>query len=515
MPKLWNNLSAKLWRAIPEGSRDELLAHAQGYVTQRGAFAICSADRMALLSLEQDYGKLIESYARELGFVGPVTYVLSAPVETLVEEDVDDVREPVDARTQLSLFDAPERPIYAQRQEKRATTAALRASEPADRLVSVGMDTGFLPPQTHQDVFDLPALRPPESAPSVDIEQAAEEAGIHPRRDLTTWIRGEENIFAHGAAKAVAEGDIGFGGMLFVHGVAGMGKTHLLQAIGLEALRRKSTLRVRYMRAETFVNAFIEALRNKEMEAFRRRMRVNIDLLLLDDIEFLSGKENCQEELLHALNDLLHAQKLVVMTSSVARDELQRFDARLRNRLASGLSVSIDAPATASRRTILENAAEEQGIHAPAEVLDYVAHTVRCNTREFLSHFSRVLSYARFTRRPLTLEIARKQLENSYKQASRKVSMTEIVEATVEHYELRPKDIVGRGRTKRVVTPRKLAMFLGRELTEMSYPELGRFFDNRDHTTVLDAYRSIKTQLTHDAQLRDQLASIQRALGVD
>lgn len=513
MPKLWNNLSAKLWRAIPEGSRDELLANAQGYVTQRGALAVCSSNRMALLSLEQDYGKLIESYARELGFAGSVTYILSAPVE-IAEEETDDVADPVEPRTQLSLFDAPERPVYAQRQEKRATKAALRASEPADRFARIGTDRAFRTAEIHQDVFDLPALRE-EIAPSVDVEQAAEDAGIHPRRDLSTWVCGEENIFAHGAANAVAQGDVGFGGMLFVHGVAGMGKTHLLQAIGLDTLRRNASLRVRYMRAETFVNAFIEALRNKEMEAFRRRTRVNVDLLLLDDIEFLSGKENCQEELLHALNDLLQAQKLVVMTSSVARDELQRFDARLRNRLASGLSVSIDAPATASRRTILENAADEQGIHAPAEVLDYVAHTVRCNTREFLSHFSRVLSYARFTRRPLTLEIARKQLESSYKQASRKVSMSEIVEATVGHYELRPKDIIGRGRTKRVVIPRKLAMFLGRKLTEMSYPELGRFFDNRDHTTVLDAYRSIEAQLTDDASLRDALSAIERALGVD
>lgn len=512
MPKLWNNLSTKLWRAIPEGSRDELLGAVQGYVTQRGALSICSSNHMVLLSLEQDYGKLIESYARELGFHGPVIYTLSAADEPAAAPQ----EAPVDPRTQLSLFDAPEHAVHAQSQEKRTSAAAFRASGPADFTLD------FTPPKTvasaQIEAFELPALKQDVAFASpthVDLSRAIEDADVHPTRDLQSWICGEENIFAHGAANAVAQGDVGFGGMLFIHANAGMGKTHMLQAIGLEALRRKPTLRVRYMRAETFVNNFIEALRNKEMEAFRRRTRVNVDLLLLDDVDFLAGKENCQEELLHALNDLLHAQKLVVLSSSVARDALTRVDARLRNRLASGLSVSIDAPSTASRRAILQNVAREHGIHAPDEVLDYVAHTVRCNTREFLSHFSRVLSYARFTGRPLTLEIARKQLESSYKQATRKVSMDEIVEATVEHYELKAKEIIGRGRTKRVVIPRKLAMYLGRKLTEMSYPELGRFFDNRDHTTVLDASRSIEDQLKQDANLRNSLQAIERALGVD
>lgn len=514
MPKLWNNLSTKLWRAIPEGSRDELLGAVQGYVTQRGALSIRSSNRMVLLSLEQDYGKLIESYARELGFEGALTYTLTAAHEASAAPQ----EELVDPRSQLSLFDAPQHAVHAQSHEKRASSAALRASGPLEFVRPIHDIPAHVAASTQIEAFDIPALKtdvafaPPTH---VDLSRAIEDADVHPDRDLQSWICGEENIFTHGAANAVAQGDIGFGGMLFVHGNAGMGKTHLLQAIGLEALRRKPSLRVRYMRAETFVNHFIEALRNKEMEAFRRRTRVNVDLLLLDDVDFLAGKENCQEELLHALNDLLHAQKLVVMSSSVPREGLSRFDARLRNRLASGLSVNIDTPTTASRRTILENAAKEQGVHAPDEVLDYVAHTVRCNTREFLSHFSRVLSYARFTRRPLNLDVARKQLESSYKQASRKVSIDEIVEATVEHYELKAKEIIGRGRTKRVVIPRKMAMFLGRKLTEMSYPELGRFFDNRDHTTVLDAYRSIEQQLKDDAALRDSLQIIERALGVD
>lgn len=502
MPKLWNNLSAKLWRAIPEGSRDELLGSVQGYVTQRGALSICGASKVVLLTLEQDYGKLIASYALEAGFDGPVIYTLNeAPAET--EDDAP----MVDPRTQLSLFDAAEGPVHAQTQEKRVEAAAFRAGttqEFSHAISAQAPATAFEPVDpTSFDTFS-----------PFDLYEAAEEAGLHPERDLSSWVCGDENLFVHGAANAVASGDTGFGGMLFVHGAAGMGKTHLLQAIGLDALKRNPNLRVRYMRGETFANAFIEALRNKEMEAFRRRTRAHVDLLLLDDVDFLAGKESCQEELLHVLNDLLHAQKLVVVTSSVPRDAL-RFDARLRNRLASGLPASIDAPSTASRREILARTAQDQGVHAPDEVLDFVAHTVRCNTREYLSHVSRVLSYGRFTRRPLTLEIARKQLESSYKQASRSVTMHEIVDATVAHYDVRPKEIIGRGRTKRVVTPRKVAMFLGRKLTEMSYPELGRFFDNRDHTTVLDAYRSIEKQREKDATLRDAIVAIERALGVD
>lgn len=532
MPKLWNHISAKLWRAIPEGSRDELLGEAHGYVTQSGALSICVADRIVLLTLEQDYGQLIESYAYECGFEGPVIYTLAERAT----EDLHDAQEPVDPRTQLSLFGAPNTEVRAQTQEKRASEAALRIGSGRDFEEEALFDThtvdAFAPTAPESFDFDVPALReqtqrgqaqreqtPREPTafrvPTVeDVTRAAEEAGIHPHQGLDSWTCGEENLFAHGAANAVAMGDNAVGDMLFIQGMAGMGKTHLLQSIGLEALKRQPTLRVRYMRGETFVNAFIEAIRNKEMEAFRRSTRANVDLLLLDDVDFLAGKENCQEELLHALNDLLHAQKFVVVTSHVRRDELSRFDARLRNRLASGLAVSIDAPSKASRRDILKRAGDEQGINVPDDVLDFVAHTVRCNTRELLSHFSRVLSYARFTRRPLTLEVARRQIESSYTQATRKVTMTEIVHATVEHYDLRPKDIVGRGRTKRVVTPRKVAMFLGRKLTEMSFPELGRFFDNRDHTTVLDACSSITKQMDEDAALHESIKAIQHQLGV-
>lgn len=516
MPKLWNNISAKLWRAIPEGSRDELLGEVHGYVTQSGALSICTADRIVLLSLEQDYGQLIESYAYECGFDGAVAYTLT---DRVVEEDAGE-EALVDPRTQLSLFDAPRQAVHAQTQEKRASEAALRVGGPRNN------DRGMSAPHT-ADAFDVSAVASFDfdiaglnnaaayRAPTYEeITRAAEDAGVHPHQGLDSWIAGEENIFTHGAANAVAMGDSGFGDMLFIQGMAGMGKTHILQAIGLESLKRQPTLRVRYMRGETFVNAFIEAIRNKEMEAFRRSTREQVDLLLLDDVDFLAGKTNCQEELLHALNDLLHAQKFIVVTSSVQRDELNRFDPRLRNRLASGLAVSIDAPSKESRREIVRQAAKEQGVSAPDEVLDFVAHTVRCNTRELLSHFSRVLSYTRFTRRPLTLEVARRQLENSYKQATRKVSMDEIVQATVEYYDLRPKDIVGRGRTKRVVTPRKVAMFLGRKLTEMSFPELGRFFDNRDHTTVLDACSSITKELKEDADLRQSVKAIEHQLGV-
>lgn len=511
MPKLWNKVSEKLRQALPEGSREEILSEVQGFVTRGGALAIRSSNSLALLGLEQDYGRLVETYARSFGFSGEVTYELSAEAD--VEIDEDEVF--VAPTSQLSLFEVPSSPIQTYSSEVREDQAALRIESFDDaKLRMAGLEpTTF----DRYPASDAGSFRAPLVPQRVDLEalrQAAADAGLQEQNTLASWVHGEENVFTFGAARAVVMGDREFSNMLFIQGGAGLGKTHLLQAVGLEALRRQPTLRVRYMRAETFLNEFVEAIKARDTSSFHRKVRREVDLLLLDDIDFLAGKEGCQEALLHALNDLLQAEKFVVMTSSISRDDLGHFDARLLSRLGSALTARIDVPTVESRLAILQQVAQQRKIHVPEEVLEYVAENVRCNTGEMLGHFARILSYVRFTGKDLTLELARQQLEQSYKQEQVKVSMDSIVDATVDFYGLERQAIVGRGRTKRVVTPRKVAMYLGRSLTEMSFPELGHFFDKRDHSTIIDACKSIAEELNENRELRQVIKTIERRLGV-
>ena len=507
MPKLWNKVSEKLRQALPEGSREDILSEVQGFVTRGGALAIRSSDSLALFGLQQDYGPLVENIALGLGFDGAITYELSAEVP--VHDGADEEHIFVDPRTQLSLFDVPESAIETHTSEVREDQAALRIDSFDDaKMRMAGLDGGA------QARGSSEQRRLPSLASEGLFQEAAAEAGLQLQYSLESWIHGTENVFAFGSAKAISEGDQSLGNLLFIQGGTGMGKTHLLQAIGLAALRRQPTLRVRYMRAETFLNEFLEAIQHRETKSFRRKTRSDVDLLLIDDVDFLRNKSSCQEELLHALNDLVHAQKFVVMTSSVRRDDLLNFDAKLLSRMASGLTVSIDPASEESRLAILQQQVHQQQARVSSDVLEFVARTVRSNTAELLGHFGRILSFGRITRNEISLDVARNQLDQSYKQEQVKVTMDAIIDATVEYYMLKPADIIGRGRTKRVVRPRKVAMFLGRTLTEMSFPELGRYFDNRDHTTVLDACSGIEAELNEDRELRAAIKTIERRLGV-
>lgn len=510
MSTLWDDIATQLRRLIPEGSREELLGQTSGYVTQGGDLSVRSANQLALLTLEQDYGDMLQMVARGQGFDGPITYVVVSPLfelSNVVVETRPTVRVNDD---QLSLFGQVVQPIHmVANQAAEESSAAFRAKRADDLFVSR--------PQETIDDFSISAR---QAGPSVHAPQVLltapmiEAAGLVHARGLASWVCGEENLFTHGAASAMASGDNHFGPMLYIHGAAGLGKTHLLQAIGMSALEQNPTLRVRYVRSEDFVNEYISAVKTRTMDAFRARTRQNVDLLLLDDVDFLGGKERCQEEFRQTLDALLAAQRRVVVTSVVARHDLGQFEARLRNLMTTGLSVNIDAPSIVSRRDILYRAAERSEIAVPADVLDLVARTVRCDTRELLAHFSRILSYAKFTGNRLSVEVARQQLDKSYREVSLRISVEEIVDRTVEFYDLKAKDIIGRGRTKRVAEPRKVAMYLARQWTDSSFPELGKFFDNRDHTTVLNATQSITKRRLVDPDLNQAIETIERRLGV-
>lgn len=502
MPKLWNKVSEKLRQTLPEGSHEEFLGDVVGFVTQGGVFSLRSPNHLALLSLEQDYGLLLEQLVRSYGFVGGVRYDLSPAVEPVAEPVVD-------ISSQLGLFERPSSPVRAARLDLREEQAALRVDSFNDAKRHF---EDFAPLVTEgYTLYEEGAQRLAQQPPKV-TEELIQAAGLQKQYTLSTWVHGEENKITYGAAQAIVQGDVALCNPLFIQGGTGTGKTHLLQGIGLEALRQRPTARVRYLRAETFLNEFVEAISNKAMPAFRQRMRSDIDLLILDDLEFLSGKTQCQTELMHTLNDLLHTQKRVVLASSALREDLVQFDAKLLSQLSIGLTVRIDRASEDTRLAILRQLADRSGEPVQAEVLEFLARTVRTDNRAMIGHFTRILTFARLGRTRVSMDFARSQLDQSYKQEKIAVTVDAVVEEIVAFYQLKREEIVGRGRTKRVVTPRKVAMYLARSLTEMSFPELGRFFDNRDHSTIIDACKSIGRELSEDRELQHAVKTIERRL---
>ena len=451
---------------------------------------------------------MVEHIVASCGFLGSIQYELTAPVLEALEEEVS---LPLDPTTQLSLFDAPSAPISTTSLELRDYQAALRIDSFEDaKSHMAGLDSE---PHPFAPTFHEGSARRMAVPPRVTEEQL-KNAGLQPQFTLASWVHGTENRILFGAAKAVVQQDAAIGPVLFIQGGVGLGKTHLLQGIGNRALQENPTLRVRYLRAETFLNEFVEALSTKSTAQFRQRFRSDVDLLLLDDIEFLANKTHCQQELMHALTDLAHRQKTVVIASGSLREDLEGFNARLISQFSSGLSVRIDPPSEDARYAILQQLAAQRTAAVSPEVLHLVARTVRSNSREMVNHFNSILAYARFGNLEISVDFARGQLEKEYKQERVKVTADGIIDETIGFYGVERAAIIGRGRTKQVVTPRKVAMYLTRALTEMSFPELGRLFGGRDHTTIMGACTSIEAQLTEDRELQNAIKTIERRLGV-
>ncbi len=333
-------------------------------------------------------------------------------------------------------------------------------------------------------------------------------ATLNPRYTFDTFVVGSNNRLAHAASLAVAENPAGAYNPLFLYGGVGLGKTHLLQAIGNFCVCRPQ--RVLYVSSETFTNDLINSIRAQTTEVFREKYR-KVDVLLIDDIQFIAGKESTQEEFFHTFNTLHAVNKQIVISSDRPPRAIPTLEERLRSRFEGGLIADLQPPDLETRTAILRSKAVAQSLLVPDEVLDLIARQVQSNIRELEGALNRVLAYADLMHVLPTLEVARTTLAGVL---TRPVSVTteEIVETVASFYGLPSEVLKGRGRSKEVVLPRQLAMYLAREETDASLPEIGKVLGGRDHTTVLYGYEKINTLIEEDDGLRRQVIAIKDRL---
>ena len=335
---------------------------------------------------------------------------------------------------------------------------------------------------------------------------------INPRYSFETFVIGPSNRFAHAAALAVAETPARKYNPLFVYGDAGLGKTHLLQAIGHYVRENYPTYRVRYVTSETFLNEFIDAVRTRTNDTFKRRYR-DVDVLLVDDIQFIEGKTETQEEFFHTFNHLHQANRQIVLSSDRPPDAIGTLEERLKSRFKMGLMVDVQPPDLETRLAILRNKAEREATSIPPEVLEYIATNITDNIRVLEGALIRVAAFANLTAEQLTVDKAAEILSDLLTtRQPRPITPQVILEATSKMFGIPVEEIIGKKRQRPLVTARQVAMYVFRELTDLSYPAIAREFGGRDHTTVIHAVDKIGTQMQHQRSVYDQVTELVQAI---
>ncbi|WP_431772010.1 chromosomal replication initiator protein DnaA [Streptomyces cucumeris] len=335
-------------------------------------------------------------------------------------------------------------------------------------------------------------------------------ARLNPKYLFDTFVIGASNRFAHAAAVAVAEAPAKAYNPLFIYGESGLGKTHLLHAIGHYARSLYPGTRVRYVSSEEFTNEFINSIRDGKADAFRRRYR-DMDILLVDDIQFLASKESTQEEFFHTFNTLHNANKQIVLSSDRPPKQLVTLEDRLRNRFEWGLITDVQPPELETRIAILRKKAVQEQLNAPPEVLEFIASRISRNIRELEGALIRVTAFASLNRQPVDLgltEIVLKDLIPGGEDAAPEITATAIMAATADYFGHTVDDLCGASRSRVLVTARQIAMYLCRELTDLSLPKIGAQFGGRDHTTVMHADRKIRALMAERRSIYNQVTEL-------
>ncbi len=334
------------------------------------------------------------------------------------------------------------------------------------------------------------------------------ESRLNPKYNFENFVTGGSNRFAHAAAFAVAEAPAEAYNPLFIYGSSGLGKTHLLHAIGHYAIHLKPRTKVRYVSSEEFTNDFINAIQNNKNSEFQAQYR-DVDILLVDDIQFLSGKDQTQEAFFHTFNTLHDHNKQVVITSDLRPKQLAGFEERMLSRFEWGLTTDIQAPEFETRVAILRKKAALERISIPDNVVEYMAARISSNIRELEGTLIRVTAFANLNRQAIDMDLVQLVLKDSYAVADgTNISALSIITATANYYKISTEDITGSGRQQAVALARQIAMHICRELTDMSLPKIGAHFGNRDHTTVMYATKKISAQMRERRYIYNQVSEI-------
>jgi chromosomal replication initiator protein len=356
------------------------------------------------------------------------------------------------------------------------------------------------------------------TAAADDVEEPAEHAGatgakgLNPHYIFDTFVVGTNSEFAHAASLAVAKSPARTYNPLFIHGGVGLGKTHLLQAIGHHLAASRRGTKVAYVRSETFTNEFINAIQTNSLVKFRRRYR-QADILLIDDIQFLAGKERSQEEFFHTFNSLFEGRKQIVLSSDQPPSEIAQLEQRLVSRFEWGLTAELQPPDMETRLAILRKKAAGLEVNLPNHVLEYLAHRIKSNVRRLEGALLRVASFSSLSGRPLTDDSVEHVLRDILQEEARRaVSIDQVQRKVAEHYDVRLADMTSKRRPANIAFPRQIAMFISRRLTKSSLQDIGEAFGGRDHGTVIHACKTVQVRMDKEESLRQVVRFLETAL---
>jgi chromosomal replication initiator protein len=399
-----------------------------------------------------------------------------------------------------------------QTQVKEALDDALRNVFSDEIRCAIDVDTDLVPLHTEPEpTVELSLVADPsvELKPQPMLPSTSHEFGrLNPKYVFDTFVIGSSNRFAHAAAVAVAEAPAKAYNPLFIYGDSGLGKTHLLHAIGHYARRLYSGIRVRYVNSEEFTNDFINSIRDDEGTSFKTTYR-NVDVLLIDDIQFLAGKDRTLEEFFHTFNALHNNNKQVVITSDQPPKLLAGFEDRMKSRFEWGLLTDIQPPELETRIAILRKKALSEGLSAPDDALEYIASKISSNIRELEGALIRVTAFASLNRQPVDVALAEMVLKDLITDdGAQEITSAQILTQTADYFKLSMEELCSKSRTRTLVTARQIAMYLCRELTDMSLPKIGQELGGRDHTTVIHADRKIRELMAERRVIYNQVTEL-------
>lgn len=360
-----------------------------------------------------------------------------------------------------------------------------------------------------------------QSSGGMDIEKRAERErrkparinNLIPRYNFENFVVGTSNQFAHAASLAVANQPGEHYNPLFIYGGVGLGKTHLINAIGHRIVDKRPALKVFYLSSESFMNELIGSLRRDKMDEFKSRFR-NIDVLILDDVQFIAGKERTQEEFFHTFNSLYESHKQIITTSDKFPKEIPDLEDRLRNRFEWGLIADIQPPDMETRVAILQKKAEAEGVMLPHEVAIFLASHIDSNVRELEGSLTRLGAFASLTKTPITTDLAKEVLQNTLKGAHKEVTIENIQKSICDYFNIKMGDLKAKRRTKNIALPRQVAMYLCRKYTSTSFPAIGYKFGGRDHSTVIHASKTIERKMKEDPYMQATIEKLEKNLNL-
>jgi chromosomal replication initiator protein len=385
----------------------------------------------------------------------------------------------------------------------------------AERGINVVVDVGLrhAVAQPQRPVATGPSTAPPAARPARTVVEGSvrHESFLIESYSFDTFVEGKSNQLALAAAHQIAENPGGSYNPLFLYGGVGLGKTHLMHAVGNHLIANKPDAKVVYLHSERFVADMVKALQLNAINEFKRFYR-SVDALLIDDIQFFAGKERSQEEFFHTFNALLEGGQQMILTCDRYPKEINGLEERLKSRFGWGLTVAVEPPELETRVAILMKKAEQSGVELPPDAAFFIAQRVRSNVRELEGALKRVIASAHFTARRIDIPLIKDSLKDLLALQDRQVSLDNIQRTVAEYYKIKMADLMSKRRNRSVARPRQVAMALSKELTNHSLPEIGDSFGGRDHTTVLHACRKVKELREADADIREDYQNLLRSL---